>query len=58
MPYEPPADTFVTITHGRLRQLEAASARLAALKRFGVDNWEGYDDAMAFLRGDGDEATP
>lgn len=31
----------------RVAELEADSATLAALEAAGVDNWEGYDDALA-----------
>ena len=30
----------------RLRELELAEMKLNALEDYGVDNWDGYDDAM------------
>ena len=32
--------------HSRIAELETDSARLAALESAGVDNWEGYSDAL------------
>ncbi|MFB4424836.1 hypothetical protein C5F59_027620 [Streptomyces sp. QL37] len=50
----PEAEELVSITRSRLAQLEKDSDKLGALEAYGVDNWEGYDDATAALR----EATP
>jgi hypothetical protein len=33
----------------RVAELEEDAAKLAALRAFGVDNWEGYSDALASL---------
>ena len=38
--------TSVTIPIERLRELEEKEARLIALENAGVDNWDGFDDAM------------
>jgi hypothetical protein len=38
------------ITPERLEELELAARTLAALEALGVDNWDGYDDAMAPIR--------
>ncbi len=37
----------VEISESRYKELLAAEAKLDALEGHGVDNWEGYDDAMA-----------
>lgn len=37
------------LTRESLEQLREDSRKLAALEAAGVDNWEGYDDAMASL---------
>lgn len=37
----------VAITPERLNELKHAEVTLAALEAAGVDNWEGYDDAVA-----------
>lgn len=37
----------VAVTPTRLNELKHAEATLAALEAAGVDNWEGYDDALA-----------
>lgn len=39
----------VTIPGDRFRELTDAEAKLNALESAGVDNWEGYDDAMESL---------
>lgn len=50
--YEPvPCDE---ISPARLRELEVDSAKLHALYAGGVDNWEGYSDAMDALDDTGD----
>ncbi|AXG81135.1 RecBCD nuclease inhibitor [Streptomyces paludis] len=38
-----------TLDHAEYQQLKRDSEKLAALERFGVDNWGGYDDAMQSL---------
>lgn len=43
------ANTQVMISVRRLQELEDAEARLAALEVHGVDNWEGYDEAIQSL---------
>lgn len=43
------AEDETVITKARLVVLEAAAAELAALRAWGVDNWEGYDHAMREL---------
>jgi hypothetical protein len=42
--------TDIKITTERLRQLEEAEAKLEALEAAGVDNWDGYDDALEPIR--------
>lgn len=39
----------LTVTKRRYEELLAAEAKLTALLDFGVDNWEGYSDAMRSL---------
>jgi hypothetical protein len=39
----------VTRLRARVAELEEDAAKLAALRAFGVDNWEGYSDALASL---------
>lgn len=39
-----------TITFKRLKELEDYEARFVALENAGVDNWDGYDDALAEYR--------
>jgi hypothetical protein len=39
----------------RVRAMEGDVARLRALEIAGVDNWEGWDYAMAVLRGEEDD---
>lgn len=41
------ADTAAKKRAAHIAELEKRSARLAALEAAGVDNWEGYDDALA-----------
>jgi len=38
------------ITEARLKELIEAEEELGALEDMGVDNWEGYSDAMSKLR--------
>jgi len=38
------------ITEARLKELIEAEEKLSALENMGVDNWEGYSDAMSELR--------
>jgi hypothetical protein len=45
----------VTISQEHYDQLKASSDKLAALEAAGVDNWEGYGNAMAQLEDDDDE---
>ena len=40
---------MVEISEERLKELEDAEAKLIALEAAGVDNWQGYDDAMEIL---------
>lgn len=42
----------VAITPERLNELKHAEVTLGALEAAGVDNWEGYDDALAALHRD------
>lgn len=44
----PPKET-VTISRKEYEQLQEAFAKLNALERAGVNNWEWYDDAMETL---------
>jgi hypothetical protein len=39
----------VAISPARLNELKHAEVTLSALEAAGVDNWEGYDDAIAAL---------
>lgn len=39
----------VTITESEYRQLKWAQRKLEALEDAGVDNWEGYGDALSTL---------
>jgi len=43
---------MITITKKRYEQLFEAEKELRALHCAGVDNWEGYDDAMESLEED------
>lgn len=47
----------VAITLERLNELKHAEVTLAALEAAGVDNWEGYDDAIAELHSAGEDAV-
>ncbi len=38
------------VTTGRLLELEKAERKLQALEAGGVDNWDGYDDALEEFR--------
>ncbi len=40
----------VEIEESELKELREAAKKLNALEGAGVDNWEGYDDAMQILR--------
>lgn len=42
----------VAVSPVRLNALKHAEVTLAALEAAGVDNWEGYDDALAALHTD------
>jgi len=44
----------VSITYERYQELIAAEAKLNALERSGVDNWEWYEEAMATLEEEDD----
>jgi len=44
------ADALVTITKAEYDELLKDQKKLVALEGAGVDNWCGYDDAMAILR--------
>jgi len=39
------------ITEERLKELERAEAVLEALQAGGVDNWEGYEEALNGMEG-------
>lgn len=43
-------DGEVAVTYRRLKQLERREAKIDALEAGGVDNWEGYDDALEGYR--------
>ncbi len=43
-------DKFVTITESDYKQLREDQDKLWALETYGVDNWEGYSDAMQSLK--------
>ncbi len=40
-------ENFEIISPARLKELTEAESILEKLRAFGVDNWEGYGDAMA-----------
>ena len=42
-------DEYIVITLRKLERLNEDSDKLAALEDYGVDNWEGYGDAMQSL---------
>lgn len=52
---EVPQRKMVTVQRAKYEELLQRSTRLSALEAAGVDNWEGYDHAMAVLRGGEDE---
>ncbi len=43
-------DERVLITRNEYRELLRSDAKLTALEMLGVDNWQGYDDAMDLFR--------
>lgn len=47
----------VAISPERLNELKHAEVTLGALEAAGVDNWEGYDDAIAELHSAGEDAV-
>lgn len=46
---------FVTIPREKYYQLEEESDKLNALELTGVDNWDGYDIAMEYLKGESED---
>ena len=42
-------EEMVEITKARHEELLEAEAKLDALRAHGVDNWDGYGDAMEYL---------
>ena len=42
----------ITLTQGEYDELIRASEKLLCLEMAGVDNWEGYDDAIRELSGE------
>lgn len=40
----------MALTEERIRELEKAERKLAALEAAGVDNWDGYDFALESIR--------
>ena len=52
-------DTMAAASEGALRAFEKVQGtdertrKLAALEMWGVDNWEGYSDAMEWMKGNG-----
>lgn len=46
----------IAITPARLNELKHAEVTLGALEAAGVDNWEGYDDAIAELHSAGEDS--
>lgn len=46
----------VAVAPARLNELKHAEVTLAALEAAGVDNWEGYDDALTELYSAGEDA--
>lgn len=49
------SESTVTIPTSQYLKLVGAAKKLAVLEGFGVDNWEGYDEAMAVLYRDDEE---
>ena len=49
------APAYVTISRVEYKQLKKDAATLNALEAGGVDNWEGYSDALALIDEDEDE---
>lgn len=45
-------DETITITKKEYESLRADSKKLTYLEDYGVDNWQGYDDAMQLLSQD------
>ena len=45
----------VTISKKDYEELRRDSVMLSALEEFGVDNWQGYEDAMESINDDDDE---
>ncbi|MCG7588285.1 hypothetical protein [Photobacterium sp. OFAV2-7] len=45
-------DTMVQVTLGEIEHLRERNRTLEALEAAGVDNWEGYSEAMAMLHED------
>jgi len=41
---------FVTIKESEYLELKSCQLKLEALESLGVDNWEGYSDAMKLLK--------
>ena len=44
---------FVTIKESEYLQLKSCQLKLEALESLGIDNWEGYSDAMKLLKDEG-----
>lgn len=49
------ADGTVTLTEAEHRELLTAYRTLSALEAVGVNNWDGYDGAMAILEDGNDD---
>ena len=45
-------DIMITIPRERYEELVKSESKLSALFHAGVDNWDGYDDAMETLEAD------
>lgn len=45
-----PEEDYVKLTHNQYKELEESQTILDYLMAHGVDNWEGYDDAMQEYR--------
>ena len=49
------AGTAIQNLNNKIDKLDIRLAKLEALEAYGVDNWEGYDEAMRSLEADEEE---
>lgn len=45
----------ITISKSQYESLKNSERKLQALENFGVDNWQGYEDAMCYLEEEEEE---